>query len=65
MMLTCGTPKNINVGQISSSMWKFKGREIKESGRIEITTSNNVSVLKVNNVITADSGKSELAVFVN
>uniref|UniRef100_A0A3B4TZB3 Adhesion G protein-coupled receptor F5-like n=1 Tax=Seriola dumerili TaxID=41447 RepID=A0A3B4TZB3_SERDU len=56
MTLTCGPPKKMNVGKIDSSAWKFKGREIKDDGRMEITTSDNISKLKVNNVILADRG---------
>ncbi|XP_049446583.1 uncharacterized protein LOC125897346 isoform X23 [Epinephelus fuscoguttatus] len=59
MSLTCGPPENINVGLISGSVWKFQGREIKESGRLEVTTSSMKSVLTVKNVILADIGHYE------
>lgn len=65
MSLTCGPPENINVGLISGSVWKFQGREIKESGRLEVTTSSMKSVLTVKNVILADIGKSKIVEFVN
>lgn len=64
MTLTCGPPKNITLGQISASVWKFKGLEIKNSGRIKITASGTKSILTVNNVILADIGESKLAKFV-
>ncbi|XP_030260214.1 adhesion G protein-coupled receptor F5-like [Sparus aurata] len=56
MTLTCGPPKNINVGRISDSEWTFRGREIKNSTRMKITTSDKKSMLKVKNVILADIG---------
>ncbi|XP_023270945.1 uncharacterized protein LOC111661558 [Seriola lalandi dorsalis] len=56
MTLTCGPPRKINVGQIDSSAWKFKGREIKNDGRMEINTTDNISELKVKNIILADRG---------
>ncbi|XP_049914783.1 mucin-17-like isoform X5 [Epinephelus moara] len=59
MLLTCGPPENVNVGQISGSVWKFQGREIKERGRLEVTTSRMESVLTVKNVILADIGHYE------
>ncbi|XP_078030247.1 uncharacterized protein LOC117252677 isoform X8 [Epinephelus lanceolatus] len=59
MLLTCGPPENVNVGLISGSVWKFQGREIKESGRLEVTTSSMKSVLTVKNVILADIGHYE------
>ncbi|KAL7388956.1 hypothetical protein ABVT39_024000 [Epinephelus coioides] len=59
MLLTCGPPENVNVGLISGSVWKFQGREIKESGRLEVTTSRMESVLTVKNVILADIGHYE------
>ncbi|XP_026173793.1 adhesion G protein-coupled receptor F5-like [Mastacembelus armatus] len=60
MTLTCGPPpKDFNVGQISGSVWKFNGLEIKDGGRIKITTTTNTSVLIVNNVINADVGLYE------
>ncbi|XP_041814179.1 uncharacterized threonine-rich GPI-anchored glycoprotein PJ4664.02-like isoform X3 [Chelmon rostratus] len=59
MTLTCGPPKNITLGQISASVWKFKGLEIKNSGRIKITASGTKSILTVNNVILADIGLYE------
>lgn len=65
MTLTCGPPKNINVGRISDSEWTFRGREIKNSTRMKITTSDKKSMLKVKNVILADIGKSKLAEFLD
>ncbi|XP_026175038.1 adhesion G-protein coupled receptor F1-like [Mastacembelus armatus] len=60
MTLTCGPPpKDFNVGQISGSVWKFNGLEIKDGGRIKINTTTNTSVLIVNNVINADVGLYE------
>uniref|UniRef100_A0A8D3CAY6 G-protein coupled receptor 116 n=1 Tax=Scophthalmus maximus TaxID=52904 RepID=A0A8D3CAY6_SCOMX len=56
MFLRCEPPENFDLGLISSSRWKFKGREIKDGERIEITTSNNQSMLKVINIIPADRG---------
>lgn len=64
MTLTCGPPTNLDVGQISGSEWKYNGQEIKDSIRIQITTSGMKSMLQVNNVILADIGKSKLAEFV-
>lgn len=62
MKLTCGPPpENIDVGQIYESEWKFQELTIRNGGRIEIVTDDNVSVLTVNNVILADTGKSNLA----
>lgn len=59
MTLTCGPPpENINVGQIYDSEWKFKELKIRNGGRIEVITAGNVSMLTVNNVILADTGKS-------
>lgn len=57
MKLTCGPP-NIDIGQISSSEWTFKGQQIKEGERFEITNGSSISTLTVNNVILADIGKS-------
>lgn len=65
MTLLCGPPQNIDVGQISDSEWTFRGREIKNGIRMKITTSDRKSMLKVNNVILADTGKSKLAVFLD
>lgn len=66
MALTCeNIDESIDVGQISGSEWKFKGRRIKNSGRFKITTSDTKSVLIVGQVIRADAGKSKLAEFVN
>lgn len=63
--LTCGPPpENIDVGQIYDSEWKTKELTIRNGGRIEIVTNGNMSVLTVNNVILADTGKSKLAKFV-
>uniref|UniRef100_A0A3Q3LF58 Uncharacterized protein n=1 Tax=Mastacembelus armatus TaxID=205130 RepID=A0A3Q3LF58_9TELE len=60
MTLTCGPPpKDFNVGQISGSVWKFNGLEIKDGGRIKINNTTNTSVLIVNNVINADVGLYE------
>ncbi|XP_042246628.1 uncharacterized protein LOC121882433 isoform X1 [Thunnus maccoyii] len=60
MTLTCGPPpENINIGQISDSRWKFRGLRIKGSGRFTITTSDNTSVLRIDNVILADAGLYE------
>ncbi|XP_042358862.1 M cell-type agglutination protein mam3-like isoform X2 [Plectropomus leopardus] len=60
MELTCGPPPpNINVGDVSGSVWKFKGREIKENGRFEVTTSSLISTITVKNVILADMGQYE------
>lgn len=60
MTLTCGPPpKNVDVGEISGSEWKFKEREIKDGVRIGITTSDSTSELTVSNVILADIGKSK------
>ncbi|KAM8726509.1 adhesion G-protein coupled receptor F1-like [Acanthopagrus schlegelii] len=56
MTLLCGLPKNIDVGRISDSEWTFRGREIKNGIRMKITTSDRKSMLKVNNVILADTG---------
>ena len=61
MTLTCGPPpENINIGQISDSEWKFRGRRIKNTARLKITTSKMSSELKVDKVILADAGKSKL-----
>lgn len=61
MRLTCGPPPgNIHLGQISGAVWKFKSLDIKDGGRINITTVGNVSVLTVSNVISADIGKLNL-----
>uniref|UniRef100_A0A665V0H9 Uncharacterized protein n=1 Tax=Echeneis naucrates TaxID=173247 RepID=A0A665V0H9_ECHNA len=54
--LTCRPPGNIDVEEISRSTWKFNGFEIRSVGRHEITTINQLSVLKINNVITNDHG---------
>ncbi|KAF0023108.1 hypothetical protein F2P81_023738, partial [Scophthalmus maximus] len=62
MFLRCEPPDNFNLGPISSSSWKFKGREIKDGERIEITTSNNQSMLKVINVIPADRGPTSITI---
>ncbi|KAI3364052.1 hypothetical protein L3Q82_010882 [Scortum barcoo] len=59
MTLTCEPPKNINMGNISSFKWKFKGREIKESERIAISVTNMTSVLTIKNVILPDVGLYE------
>nr|XP_029135202.1 adhesion G protein-coupled receptor F5-like [Labrus bergylta] len=60
MTLTCGPPPtNINVGHISVANWKFNGREIKNSGRIKITTLSTMSLLTVNSVILLDIGLYE------
>ncbi|XP_060908739.1 adhesion G protein-coupled receptor F5-like [Labrus mixtus] len=60
MTLTCGPPPtNINVGHISVAKWKFNGQEIKNSGRIKITTLSTMSLLTVNNVILLDIGLYE------
>ncbi|XP_067338974.1 adhesion G protein-coupled receptor F5-like [Channa argus] len=57
MILTCGPPpENIILGHISSSEWKFKELNIKDGGRIKISTTSSVSKLTVNNVILADIG---------
>lgn len=56
MTLTCGPP-DINIGEISGSMWKFNGREIKDGDRIDIISSIRDSKVTVNDVILADSGK--------
>lgn len=45
------------MGEISQSMWKHNGSEIKDSTRIEITASGAESNLTVNSVILADVGK--------
>uniref|UniRef100_UPI003AAD8E89 adhesion G-protein coupled receptor F1 n=1 Tax=Centroberyx gerrardi TaxID=166262 RepID=UPI003AAD8E89 len=58
--LMCGPPpENINMGEISGSDWKFKGRDIKDSGKFRITTSSNSATLTINNAIAADSGRYE------
>uniref|UniRef100_A0A667XU58 Adhesion G protein-coupled receptor F7 n=1 Tax=Myripristis murdjan TaxID=586833 RepID=A0A667XU58_9TELE len=54
--MTCGPPTGtVNIGTISSSLWKFNGREIK-GRRFEITTSGSSSKLRVDDVIPADGG---------
>nr|XP_049612724.1 uncharacterized protein LOC125990076 isoform X42 [Syngnathus scovelli] len=58
--LTCGpTPAGIDLGNIIGTKWKLNGQELKESGRIEISSSATASVLKVRNVILADAGRYE------
>ncbi|XP_077444028.1 adhesion G protein-coupled receptor F5-like [Stigmatopora argus] len=60
MRLTCGPPPDsINLGTITSAKWKLGGKEIKNSGRTQITLSEKRSVLTVNNVILADTGLYE------
>ncbi|XP_029902711.1 uncharacterized protein LOC115355924 [Myripristis murdjan] len=57
--MTCGPPTGtVNIGTISSSLWKFNGREIK-GRRFEITTSGSSSKLRVDDVIPADGGSYE------
>ena len=62
MRLTCKPPENMNIGEISKSEWKFKGRELVESERIKGTTS---SMLTVQDVILRDHGESQIAEFNN
>ncbi len=57
MTLTCEPPANIDLGEISGSEWKFKGRDLKDNERIKITTSGPASKLTVSNIIPADKGK--------
>ncbi|XP_068199381.1 uncharacterized protein [Antennarius striatus] len=59
MTLTCGPPDNVNVGDISASEWRFRGREITGSGRIIVGVSDRQSFLTINNVILADIGLYE------
>lgn len=62
MTLICGPPpENIDLGEIYDSEWKFKALTIRNGGRIEIVTGGNMSMLTINNVILADTGKSKLA----
>ena len=62
MILTCGPlNEDFNMGQISRSVWKFKGSKI-AGGRYTITTSNIKSTLRIDNVIPADAGKFKLRV---
>ncbi|XP_067427686.1 adhesion G protein-coupled receptor F5-like isoform X7 [Thunnus thynnus] len=66
MTLTCGPPpENINIGQISDSRWKFRGLRIEGSGRFTITTPDNTSVLRIDNVILADAGLYECTLIGN
>ncbi|KAM7367587.1 hypothetical protein PAMP_013873 [Pampus punctatissimus] len=55
MILICGPPDDINVGPISGSEWKFRGRIIKDSRRIKITTTNMMSTLRIDQVVPADA----------
>jgi len=48
----------VNLGKITSSEWKFKGRIIRQ-GRLKMATSENQSTLTVSKVILADIGKSK------
>ncbi|XP_068564840.1 adhesion G protein-coupled receptor F5-like isoform X2 [Cebidichthys violaceus] len=57
MTLMCDD--KLNEGDISGSVWTFKGREIKSGGRIIISNSGVTSSLKVNNVILRDIGRYE------
>ncbi|XP_054617570.1 uncharacterized protein LOC129172146 isoform X3 [Dunckerocampus dactyliophorus] len=60
MALRCGPPPdNIDLGEITDSKWKLNGREIKNGGRIQITTFARQSELRVGNVILADAGSYE------
>ncbi|KAI9533360.1 hypothetical protein NQZ68_024414, partial [Dissostichus eleginoides] len=54
MTLKC--EPSINVGQISSVEWTFRGRVIKEAGRRTITDSSKGSVLKIEEAILRDIG---------
>lgn len=56
MTLTCG-PSEVNIGEISGSVWKFNGREMKNSARINIVSSGSASTVQVRDVILADRGK--------
>ena len=61
MTLVCEVSSNINVGNISSVEWTFRGRVIKESGRIKITNSNTRSVLRIEKAdVVVDIGKQKL-----
>lgn len=62
MTLTCGPP-DIDIGEISVSMWKFNGSEIKDGGRIGIISSMNDSKVTVKDVHPTDSGKSKHSKF--
>ncbi|KAK5903956.1 hypothetical protein CgunFtcFv8_007694 [Champsocephalus gunnari] len=56
MTLVC-TPRNINVGQISSVEWTLRGRVIKQLGRRTITLNPITgSVLKIKKAILLDIG---------
>ncbi|KAM9778689.1 uncharacterized protein ACBT44_000394 isoform 2-T2 [Syngnathus typhle] len=58
--LTCGpTPASVNLGNIIGTKWKLNGQELKENGRIRISSSATASVVKVSNVILADAGLYE------
>ncbi|XP_061609052.1 uncharacterized protein LOC133467910 isoform X1 [Phyllopteryx taeniolatus] len=60
MTLTCDpTSDGINLGRITEAKWKLNGREIKDSGRIQIIVTATVSNLIINNVILADAGLYE------
>ncbi|XP_075315945.1 uncharacterized protein LOC142375689 [Odontesthes bonariensis] len=48
----------INIGTITSSEWKFKGRKIRQ-GRLKVATSERQSTLTVSKVILADIGLYE------
>ncbi|XP_068564843.1 adhesion G protein-coupled receptor F5-like isoform X2 [Cebidichthys violaceus] len=57
MTLMCDD--KLNEGDISGSVWTFKGREIKSGGRIIISNFGVTSSLKVDNVILRDIGRYE------
>lgn len=59
MTLTCGPP-DVSIGEISGAIWKFNGRTIEGGPRVNIISSSTDSKVTVNNVIPADSGKSNV-----
>ncbi|XP_034017799.1 uncharacterized threonine-rich GPI-anchored glycoprotein PJ4664.02-like [Thalassophryne amazonica] len=59
LKVTCSQPDNLDVGQLSDSVWKINGNKLKDNSRVEIITSNRASTLNINNVILADSGRYE------